>query len=100
VLADANRQVAGHAQVEHAGFAGHEVDVGSALHRRELWHWERCASTAKCKRREISPHKPRRGSGLRTNRGEEEVSLRRRMGQAFELGDAPVESHRAPLASP
>ena len=32
VLADANGQVASHAEVKNAGFAGHEVDVGSAVH--------------------------------------------------------------------
>ncbi len=32
VLADPVRQVAGHAQVEDGGFAGHEVDVEGALH--------------------------------------------------------------------
>jgi len=32
VLPDADGEVAGHAQVEDAGLAGHEVDVGSTLH--------------------------------------------------------------------
>jgi len=34
VLADG--EVAGDAEVEDAGFAGHEVDVGGAVHGREL----------------------------------------------------------------
>ncbi len=32
VLADTHREVAGHAEVEDAGLAGHEVDVEGALH--------------------------------------------------------------------
>ncbi|SRR6266849_8377216 len=36
VLADAVWQVAGHAEVEDAGLAGHEVDVEGALHWQEL----------------------------------------------------------------
>ena len=32
VLADANGQVASHAEVKNAGLAGHEIDVGSAVH--------------------------------------------------------------------
>ena len=36
VLTDAERQVAGHAKVEDAGLAGHEVNVEGTLHGREL----------------------------------------------------------------
>ena len=36
VLANAVRQIAGHAEVEDPGFAGHEVDVEGALHGRGL----------------------------------------------------------------
>ncbi len=36
VLADADWQVAGYAEVEDARFAGHEVDVAGALHGRGL----------------------------------------------------------------
>ena len=36
VLADADGQVAGYAEVEDAGLAGHEVDVGGAVHGQGL----------------------------------------------------------------
>jgi len=36
VLSDANGEVTGDAEVEDAGFAGHEIDVGGAVHGREL----------------------------------------------------------------
>jgi len=38
VLADAVRKIAGHAEVEDAGLAGHEVDVEGPFHGDGLWH--------------------------------------------------------------
>src|SRR5260370_16962003 len=54
VLADTERQVAGHAGVEDAGLAGHELDVEGAVHGRELWQRATKVSKSKGTPREIS----------------------------------------------